>query len=430
MNSTQPLITDRWAKSKSKPTVDKIGNLQHISGSFVRGELTFSFSRPLVSSDTVEDTDLTTKTCVYLLTAMGTTVNNDITYHSYTRASSSNTFCFDKCPKYDHKSSSSVPTGEPEGEPTGEPKGEPIGEPNGEPTGEPKSEPTGEPKGEPTGEPKGEPTGEPNGEPTGEPKGEPTGEPKGEPTGEPKGEPTGEPKGEPTGEPNGEPSGEPKREPTGEPKGEPTGEPKGEPSGEPKGEPTGEPKGEPTGEPKGEPSGEPKGEPTGEPKGEPSGEPKGEPTGEPKGEPTGEPEGETTGRGNLHAMDCIDIIIGTAKGQLSRIGDYYTRDRSTPLFDEEYGGKDDLTAAFGFEENGETTILFRRKLQATESTDWSIENNLMHIAWARGQQTGDIKHVPQSALERLEADSNYYRPDELKYHGHDNHRGADSFNFY
>ena len=37
--------------------------------------------------------------------------------------------------------------------------------------------------------------------------------------------------------------------------------------------------------------------------------------------------------------------------------------RSTPLFDEVYGGQDDLTAAFGYEENGETTILFRRKLE-------------------------------------------------------------------
>ena len=219
MDSTQPLITDRWAESRSKPTVDKTGNLQHISGSFVNGELTFSFSRPLASPDTVEDTDLTTKTCVYLLTAMGTTANNDITYHSDSRASSSNTFCFDKCPKYDDKSGSSEPTGEPEGEPTGEPTekptGEPTGEPNGEPSGEPKGEPTGEPKGEPTGEPKGEPTGEPNTEPSGEPKGEPTGEPKGEPTGEPNGEPTGEPKGEPTGEPKGEPTGEPEGETTG-----------------------------------------------------------------------------------------------------------------------------------------------------------------------------------------------------------------------
>ena len=159
MDSTQPLITDRWAESRSKPTVDKTGNLQHISGSFVRGELTFSFSRPLVSSDTVEDTDLTTKTCVYLLTAMGTTANNDITYHSDSRASSSNTFCFDKCPKYNDKSGSSEPTGEPEGEPTGEPNGEPTEKPTGEPTGEPKEEPTGEPKGEPTGEPEGETTG-------------------------------------------------------------------------------------------------------------------------------------------------------------------------------------------------------------------------------------------------------------------------------
>ena len=61
----------------------------------------------------------------------------------------------------------------------------------------------------------------------------------------------------------------------------------------------------------------------------------------------------------LHSMDCQDIIIGKVKGDLSNIGDYYTRDRSTPKRDEFYGGKDDLTAAVGWEENGITTIIFR-----------------------------------------------------------------------
>ena len=41
------------------------------------------------------------------------------------------------------------------------------------------------------------------------------------------------------------------------------------------------------------------------------------------------------------------------------VGDYYTRDRSTPRRDEFYGGNDDLTAAVGWEENGVTTIMFR-----------------------------------------------------------------------
>lgn len=63
-------------------------------------------------------------------------------------------------------------------------------------------------------------------------------------------------------------------------------------------------------------------------------------------------------------MDCTDIVIGTARGGFSRIGDYYTRDRSTPRFDSFYGGQDSLTAAVGEERDGMTTILFRRKLKS------------------------------------------------------------------
>ena len=36
-------------------------------------------------------------------------------------------------------------------------------------------------------------------------------------------------------------------------------------------------------------------------------------------------------------MDCTDIVIGTAKGEYSRIADYYTRDRSTPRLDSFFG---------------------------------------------------------------------------------------------
>ncbi|GFS19097.1 cell surface glycoprotein 1, partial [Elysia marginata] len=257
MKSAEPLITDRWVDEKSKPAPDQSSDVSQLSGYFDKGNLTFSFARPLVSSDKSEDIDLTSNACIYILTAQGKTSNFDIRYHGYDSR---------------------------------------------------------------------KPTGEPN----------------------------GEPKGEPTGEPNGEPSGE----------------------------------------------------------------------------PNGEPIGEQTGGSNLHQMDCVDMVIGTAIGQFSRIGDYYTRDRSTPLFDDEYGGQDDLTAAFGYEEDGETTLVFRRKLEASETSDWPIENSLMHIVWARGQQEGDIKHWPDSALEKKQADADYYRKDELKYHGHGNHRGAASFNFF
>jgi len=65
-------------------------------------------------------------------------------------------------------------------------------------------------------------------------------------------------------------------------------------------------------------------------------------------------------------MDCTDIIIGAARGERSRIGDYYTRDRASPRSDAFYGGgKNSLTAAIGQEKRGATTILFRRKLKGS-----------------------------------------------------------------
>ncbi len=34
-----------------------------------------------------------------------------------------------------------------------------------------------------------------------------------------------------------------------------------------------------------------------------------------------------TPRGEFHGMDCVDMVIGMARGDASRIWDYYTRDR-------------------------------------------------------------------------------------------------------
>lgn len=62
-------------------------------------------------------------------------------------------------------------------------------------------------------------------------------------------------------------------------------------------------------------------------------------------------------------MDCMDVVIGMARGTYYRAFDYYTRDRSTPRVDEYWGGEDSLTAVFGWERDGETTILFRKTLK-------------------------------------------------------------------
>lgn len=129
-------------------------------------------------------------------------------------------------------------------------------------------------------------------------------------------------------------------------------------------------------------------------------------------------------------MDCTDIIIGSARNTSSRIADYYTRDRSTPKMDTFWGGRNDITAAMGFEKDGVTTILFRKKLIAKEPSDHTIVDDLMHVIWAQGQEPGKYVHVPASGVETPAAKvKDFYKPDELKYHGHGSQRGFTTLNF-
>ncbi|XP_063547192.1 uncharacterized protein LOC134754755 isoform X4 [Cydia strobilella] len=278
--------------------------------------------------------------------------------------------------------------------------------------------------------------------------------------------------------------GAPLADKTSTPKPEPL--PKPEPEAEPAASPEPSPEPEPSAEPKAEP------EPTAEPKAEPAPEPTSEP--EPSAEPTAEPEPETTTKlseydnrnkrvamhsldgidfknlGNdvqvktsvsykvssskgrrkraaanesyfpaheyvpgydFNPMDCTDIVIGTARGNYHRVLDYYTRDRSTPRVDTFWGGHDDITASSGFEENGVTTIMFRKKLQAKEPTDHSIVDDAMHLIWARGQEPGKYRHSPPSGIEQGTASvKDFYRQDELKYHGHGGQRGVTKLNFF
>lgn len=65
--------------------------------------------------------------------------------------------------------------------------------------------------------------------------------------------------------------------------------------------------------------------------------------------------------------------------------------RSTPRTDTFWGGKSELAASGGFEKDGVTTIYFRKKLEATEPSDHTIEDDLMHVIWAKGQVILDMK---------------------------------------
>ena len=123
----------------------------------------------------------------------------------------------------------------------------------------------------------------------------------------------------------------------------------------------------------------------------------------------------------FHDMDCTDIVIGTAKGNLGRVVDSYTRDRSTPLDDDQYGGGNDLTAAMAYEDEEGTVMMFRKPLQATHPSDQSIEEGLMHVIWAHGQTFGQYSHAPRSGLEADGGKNpDFYKEDELKYHGRKN----------
>lgn len=134
---------------------------------------------------------------------------------------------------------------------------------------------------------------------------------------------------------------------------------------------------------------------------------------------------------DYHAMDCTDIVSGVARDTYSRIQDLYTRDRSTPRDDGFWGGLDSLTAASGFEKDGVTTVVFRRKLQTNDETDHAIKGEEMHVIWAKGQEQGSYVHHPLSGLEREKPSiPNFYRDDEFKYHGHRSQRGVTTINFF
>ena len=52
----------------------------------------------------------------------------------------------------------------------------------------------------------------------------------------------------------------------------------------------------------------------------------------------------------------------------------------------------------------------------------------MHVIWARGQEYGEEVHDPEPHF-HLARQPNFYRRDELKYHGHGAQRGVASINF-
>ncbi|TMS34614.1 hypothetical protein L596_002167 [Steinernema carpocapsae] len=120
----------------------------------------------------------------------------------------------------------------------------------------------------------------------------------------------------------------------------------------------------------------------------------------------------------LHPMDCTDIIVGAVRDGRSRINDMYTRDRSTPLIDTWFDGEESLSAAYGIEQDGRTIVSFRRKIAEIEPSDHPLGPDKMFVIWAKGQEPNQYRHSVKSAIETGKIkDKDFYRVDQLKYHG-------------
>ncbi|CAB3404460.1 unnamed protein product [Caenorhabditis bovis] len=106
----------------------------------------------------------------------------------------------------------------------------------------------------------------------------------------------------------------------------------------------------------------------------------------------------------LHAMDCVDIVMGSVKNGRALISDFYSRDRSTPLEDYWYEGEMSLSASYGIEVDGRTIIMFRRETREFEPTDHPLGPNEVFTVWAKGGKlSGDSfkYHGINRGVERL-----------------------------
>lgn len=76
-------------------------------------------------------------------------------------------------------------------------------------------------------------------------------------------------------------------------------------------------------------------------------------------------------------------------------------------------------------------IFVRRKpLYSDDMADHSFENEIMDVIWAQGQQHGNYIHQPKTGLDQGKAKIlDFYREDEIKYHGHKSQRGKTTINF-
>uniref|UniRef100_A0A7I4Y0F5 EGF-like domain-containing protein n=1 Tax=Haemonchus contortus TaxID=6289 RepID=A0A7I4Y0F5_HAECO len=126
-----------------------------------------------------------------------------------------------------------------------------------------------------------------------------------------------------------------------------------------------------------------------------------------------------------NAMECTDMVVGSVIDGRGRVRDFYSPSKATPRPDSVFGGSDSLTAAAAFREDGITTVVFRKKLQADDEWDHTIKGP-MTVIWAKGANPNNYQHTTGGAP--IKADPDFFTSDAFKYHGR-NQRGVLTIDF-
>lgn len=126
------------------------------------------------------------------------------------------------------------------------------------------------------------------------------------------------------------------------------------------------------------------------------------------------------------AMHCADMVVGMVSNGRARIMDMYSPSKATPMEDTFFGGENSLTSAAAFQEDGVTTLIFRKKLQAEEKWDNSFVNGPMTVIWAKGADPMNYVHTTGGAP--IKAAPEFFE-NAMKYHGK-NARGVMTVNFF
>ncbi|EFP11649.1 hypothetical protein CRE_25981, partial [Caenorhabditis remanei] len=126
------------------------------------------------------------------------------------------------------------------------------------------------------------------------------------------------------------------------------------------------------------------------------------------------------------AMHCADMVVGMVANGRARIMDMYSPSKATPMEDSFFGGENSLTSAAAFQEDGVTTLVFRKKLEAEERWDNSFVNGEMTVIWAKGADPMNYVHTTGGAA--IQAAPEFFA-NAMKYHGK-NARGVMKINFF